>query len=109
MSELVFPFMAAIVGALVTLLTIRVTKRKVLAEAAEKEATAAAVIQNASLALIAPLTLRIASLENEVRLLREQIEKQASVEEELRNEAARKEKRIRHLELVCKRAGINGD
>lgn len=116
MTEYLYPFLAALVGGAITLITIKVTKRKIIAETSEREATAAEKIQQASIALLAPLTLQIEANGRkidaqaaEIKQLRETIDAMEKTEYYLMAQIHDKDKRIQHLEEVCKRAGINGE
>lgn len=103
--------------------TIRATRKKLVAEATLQDMRAAEGVTDAALKLIEPLTTRIEALEAEIKRLTEKIEKMSDFEEYLQGEIHARDKeikrltdqraklvaRVTHLEMVCKRAGINGD
>lgn len=100
----------------ISLYTLRATRRKVAGEAFEAETSAASKVTDAALALLEPLQLRIASLEQEVVNLRCEVEQARKDEayyeaqlhtKDLEIEALRD--RVRHLEDVLVAAGLNGD
>jgi len=117
------------VSAGIGLLTWRASKRKTEAEAKTGEASAADTLTDVALKLMEPMQERITLLEAQVkvtsqelkvakrelaRALQELAEIQ-KVEEYLRGlihekdtEIATLRARVRHLEEVCRRAGING-
>lgn len=114
--DLLSPLLTVMVAVLVAVVTVRATRKKLLAEAANTDATAASSITDAALALVGPLGERIGNLEAEVKRLTEMIEemseREAALEEDVKEREIRLKaayKRIAHLEDVCKRAGINGE
>ena len=115
LTEYLYPFLAALVGGAITLITIKATKRRIVAETSEREASAAEKIQQASIALLAPLVLQIEANGRkidaqaaEIKQLRETIDSMEKTEAYLMAQIHDKDKRIIHLEAVLKRAGLNG-
>lgn len=117
--------------------TIRATRRKTVAEAHLADSSAAEAVSQAALKLVEPLNKRIEVLEKEIKRLTNEISEMRKLEEYLQAEIhardtqiktltavrtsnatkiaqltgalERARVRIRHLEELCKRAGLNGD
>ena len=110
--------------------TVRATKKKLIAEAEHQDMDAAETVTDAALKLLKPLNARIEALETEIKKLTAKIEEMQKLEEYLQGEIHARDtqiktlvreraknlskidllkSRVEHLEMVCKRAGINGE
>lgn len=86
----------------VAVLTVRRQNRKTQAEAEREETSAAQAITDAAIALLKPMQDRIASLEEQVRIMRVEISEAAKHEEFLQGIIHEKDKEIHELQAQLK-------